>query len=474
MQRSALAAVAATIMILAGCGGTAPASRTRMLVYRGATGPVYESVRRQFQEVNSASEPSNLEQYQLITIDGNAVSASEIGGLSLIRRGLASGVSVLMVNVNEQHKRALLDAKLVPLSAHGVSDGYLVTPLPGGRRFHITNLQPVRVQKRAKTQELDLDGVISGTHNQSESEISSSPERIAAFTDVVKVRIGEQGRAAPVTPTPPSDYPQSSWFQVSYTDGWAVNNDPIIDWQNVDYDATYTFYGYFDSGDSLPSKWFQWLAFSVDALVSPSAPVSDQVDNRGYVHTMTDIFAVPDDGPDGNGLQLSLVNAQPTNANNSLSSGQQFDIGYRGQNGNTAWLWQQGLSQTTGSFGGWNGSIIPSPSNEINGAQVRYMQTTTFSGDGSNWTDALYKVFSGRHIHPINSSSRNPTELVGQALWRTQLVFSGVVTVNVGETVLMTDISIKNYFFTSKPNYSTNSYGTTRTFDIDLGQLVAP
>ncbi|MBX7133881.1 MAG: hypothetical protein K1X67_14505 [Fimbriimonadaceae bacterium] len=474
LRSSAFVLLLFALLGLSGCGGTAPTSEPRMLVYRGASGEVFDGIRSQIRAVTSATEPSDLNRFQLVTLDGNLVSSAEIGGLNLIRRAFGSGVSVLLVNASESHKRALLDAKLVPLSAHGTSDAYLVTPLPGGRRFHITNLRPLRLQKRAKSQELDPDGTLTGSHGQSEADIPTSVDRIAGFVEVVKARLGEQGRSVPVTPSPPTDYPKSSWFQVSYTDGWAVNNDPIIDWQNVDYDATYTFYGYFDSGDSLPSKWFQWLAFSVDASVTPSAPTSDQVDDRGYVHTMTEIYAEPDDSAGGNGLQLSLVDAQPTNANNALSSSLQFDIGYKGQNGNTSWLWQQGLTQTMGSFGGWSGSIVPAPGNELNGTQMRFMQTTSFNGDGSNWTDALYRVFVGRHIEPINSSSRNPIELVGQALWRTQVAYSGVVTIDVGESVLMTDIMVKNYFFTYKPNYSNNSYGTSRTFDLDLGQLAAP
>lgn len=458
-----------------GCGGgTAPASRERMLVYRGASGPVYLGLRDHFQEVRSGTEPSSLDNYSLVMLDGNAVAPSEMASLSVIRHAMTSGISVLLVNATEGHKRALLDAKLVPISARGMSEAYLITPLPGGRRFHVTNLHPMSLKQRLVHQEHDASGYLSGTHDEGVREAPLSDEQVASFVQKVRERVADQGQAVPASPTPPSDYPKSSWFEVSVTDGWALKNDPDIGGQSVDYSGTYTFYGYFDSGDTLRSKWFQWLALAADSSISPSAPVNDQVDNRGFVPTLNEIFAAPVNTFAGNGLQLSLVQAQPTSANNSLSTSLEFNIGYKGQTSNSAWLWQQSLNQSLGSFGGWTTSVLPPPSNDVNAPLIQYMQTTPCNGDASNVLEAYYTVFVGKHIYPMNASSRAPMGLVAQSLWRTQEAFSGVVQIQVGSSAAFLDLAVTNYFFAYRIAYSLVSFGGSHLYDVDLGQLTAP
>lgn len=461
--------VAAATLVGCGGGGPAPIAKDRMLVLGSATGPVYEALRSRFKEIRVSSPPSDFRGYRLVVVDGTSSMPGDARSLGFARNALGAGVSVLMVNARQEHKSALLSAKLIPAAPRGPSDGILITPLAGARRYHLANLRPAQVRNRKTENERDPSGVLSGSYAEASKLTESTPDRIAAFLDIVESQTDGANRAAPVAPTPPSDYPTSSWFQVSLTE--TLSPSQVAG----QFSSTTTFhlYGYFDSGSSFTNRWFQWLAIAADGLVTPSPPVQDQVDNRGPMAVWYALNLNPDN-TNGNGLQLFLVDAQPTSSANSLSSSLEFNIGYRGQSGNTAWLWQQGLSQTTGSFNGWLATAPPPSSNDINAVTLSYMQTSPFDGDLSNWENAYYKVFVGAHIEPINGSSRNPMEIVGQSLWRTQQVFDGVVTMILDTNVHLCELSVTNYFFTWKPHLVAWGWYISNGIDVDLGQLTAP
>lgn len=469
-------ALAGTPWVLGGCAGGsfAPTARDSMLVIGGGSGPVYAKLRGKFREVRGSGQETNPGNAKLIVVDGSGFGPSALAALPILRRALDSGVSVLCLNASEPHKKALLTAKLTALCSHGTSDAFLVTPLGGGNRFHVTNLASKQLRRRRIAHERDPNGVIIGQHHTSTQDLPVNDALVDRYIGQISDRLEVQGRSPATVPTPPTDYPSASWKQYAYTEVWNTGADGSINNQSIGHDITYTFLMYFDSGATLSTHWFQWVAVSVDGTVSPSAPTLNDEDHRGWVVTQNMIQMDPVDDTIGNGLQLAFVQSQPTNVANTLSSSMNFDIGYKGANGNTAWLWQQSLSQTTGSFSDWSATSLPPSSGDINAVTLNYMQTSPFDGDGSNWTDAFYTVFQGKHIHGINSSSANPMEIVGQALWRTQLPFSGVVSLQVDSGTLMTNLRAKNDVFTYHEYYNSDYFGSSMVLDLDLSQIQAP
>jgi hypothetical protein len=103
------------------------------------------------------------------------------------------------------------------------------------------------------------------------------------------------------------------------------------------------------------------------------------------------------------------------------------------------------------------------------------MQTSPFNGDGSNWMDAYYRVFVGRHIHPMSDASTSAMNVIGQVLWKTQAVFSGTVQMSCGHESQMTYLSVNNYFFKNDPHYNSYFIGAAPLIvNLDLSQIQAP
>ncbi|HRF58848.1 MAG TPA: hypothetical protein PLH94_02910 [Fimbriimonadaceae bacterium] len=466
MTRALSVAACSVVVVLGGCAGgsNAPNAGDKMLVLGAASGELYTKLKARYREVRPTGQPSDLSGFRLVVVDGDTISPEDLARHSAIRRALTTGVPLLFLHASEPHKRSLLGAKLLPFSVKGQSDGYLVTT-DGPGRYRVRNLRPLALDIRKRNAELDDHGVLTGSHEQKSARVPVSSERVDQFLDFIQLDRGRQ--VAP--PTPPSDYPQSSWFTVSVSDDFSGTNP---DFYNDLFEAslTYTFSAYYDSGSTLPSKYFQWVACSVEGTVTPQPPGTDEVDARGFAMTMNECSISPNNGP-GNGLQLSLVEVQPTNESNNLSSELLFDIGYKGD-GNTAWTWTQQQSQSVGGFGGWEASSAPS--NQVNAANLQYMQTSPYNGDGSNWQDAFYKVFVGKHIHPMNTNSTQAMGLVGNALWRTQAVFDGTVTIDIQTAVTCILLTVSNYFVTSRTAHQVVATAQSTSIDLDLGALQIP
>ena len=461
-------------LLVGGCAGgsTAPTFRDTMIVIGGGSGPVYTKLRSQFREARGSGQETSFGRAKLVVVNGAALDPASMASLPLLRKALDGGVSVLFLNASEPHKKALLQAKLTALCPRGSSDAFLLTPLGGGSRFHVTNLTSRALGRRSIAHERNPNGVLIGQHRTSTIDLGVTDEVADGFLTQVEKRLAEQSRGPATTPTPPSDYPADQWAQYAYTETWNTGASSAINNQSIGHDITYTFTMYFDSGDSLPSHWFQWVAVSVDGTVNPSAPTQNDEDHRGWVATQTVLSLNPVNSSTGNGLELAFVESQPSSASNSLQSALSFNIGYKGSGGNTAWLWSQSLSQTTGSFSGWQATSAPPTSNQVNAVAMNFMQTSPFNGDGSNWTDAFYTVFQGKHLHSINSSSANTMEILGQALWRTQQVFPGVVAIELDSMTKMTSLEAKNEFFYTHEYYSAEDYSASAIIDLDLSAIV--
>lgn len=457
----------ALLVAVGGCAGgsIAPVAGDKMLVLGGASGELYTKLKSKYREVRTSGQPQDLSGYRLVVADGATITPRDLSRHGAIRRALASGVSIVLLHASELHKQALLRDRLLPFAVRGESDAYLVTSRRP-REYRVRNLRPLALDLRRQEQELDENGVLTGKHERKSAQVPVSSTRVDRFLGLIEADSTRQ--VSP--PTPPSDYPQASWFTASITDDFSGSNPDFYN-DLFEADVTFTFSAYFDNGASLPSKYFQWVACTVDGTVTPQPPGTDQVDARGFAMTMNQCSMQPNNST-GNGLQLSLVDVQPTNVTNSLSSGMLFDIGYKGSANNTAWTWSQQLSQSVGGFNGW--SATSAPSSQINGANLQYMQTSPYNGDNSNWGNAYYKVFAGKHIHPMNSNSTQAMGLVGQALWRTQDVFTGSVTIDVATTVTCTLLTVSNYFFYSKPAHQVVQTAQSLSIDLDLGSIQAP
>lgn len=459
--------------MLLGCGGggTPPVTRDRMLVLSSSGGPVMARLRQEFGEVpyTGSEDPSR---YEFIVVDGAHTSADQLGSNSVVRKALTSGVSVLMLNVTDSHKRSLLHNKIVAVGARGDSAAYMLTPLGGGRRFHITNLrQQIGVNTREISHTQDADGVIIGTHKEGLLNLDPPGQTMDQFMGHVHERLAEQSRAVPA-PQPPSDYPASSWFQYLISENWTTQQNPAINGQVLSHDSTYSFYGYYDNGSTLGTNAFQWVVMEYDGTVTSSPLTSNNDTDRGYGNTLFQLFVDPNDAS-GNGLDLALVDAQPTAANNSLSSSLEFNIGYRGSGGNTAWLWQQSLNQQPGNFNGWEGTVTGNGT-DINAATMQLEQTIPCDGDGLNIDPAYYKVFVGAHIHPLSAPSSGALNVLGQVLWRTQIVSSDIVEIDLTPHTRMMRLTVSNYFFTWKPHLYAVDFGLQYKVDMDMSQLQPP
>lgn len=467
----ALAAVVFGVLVAPGCGGggVAPTTRDRILVFRSATGPVIDALRSEFRQDNYVSQDPG--RYELVVIDGNSTSPAEIESSSLVKSALGKGTSVLIVNAKEAHKRATVKSKCVAASVRGDSAAYLITPLGGSNRIHLTNLRPHRVTFAGKSHEHVPSGYLVGQARNGQKDVSIEGDLLNTFMGNLHDRLAEQGRDTSGTPTPPSDYGSQNWFQASVTESWSTGTDGNINNQSVGHNITYTFYGYYDNGATLASHAFQWVAANFNGTVSTSTPTYNDEDHRGWVHTMFNALLSPVDTSTGSGLDLALVNAQPTNNSGSLATSIEFNIGYKGSSGNTAWLWQQSTNQNPANFGGWSGSSPPPYQGNINDVNIQLMQTSPYNGDGSNWTDAFYTVFAGKHMHAYNPVSGQNMNVVGQALWRTQIVSNDTVQIVCESYSKLDYLHVKNEFEYHEYYNSYDFGGEQLVVDLDLSQI---
>lgn len=459
LHSAPLVAGLVALVEVCGCGGgTAPLTREKMLVFRDADSPVLTELRTMFREerYTGSQDPAK---YRLIVVDGDSTAPNEIGTVPLVEDALRKQVSVLLLDVNEAHKSALTAAKLTQAYTSSDSAAYLVTPLPGGRITHLTNLRRMPLKQKFIEQRLE-NGVLHGSHEDSSSDLTIEGPHLAAFVQEVSRRLASQRSTIP-PPTPPSDYSSGSWFQTNVTEIWA-KVPPLMNGQYISHAITYNFYVYFDSGSTLPSRYFQWCAMSMNGIVEPSPPGVDTNGERGFSHTLFAADIVPVNTTAGNGLQLDLYNAQPNQITNTLTSNMEFNIGYKG-GPNSAWLWQQDLTQQTPNFNGWEATSPPPPSQQINAARLQAMQTSPCNGDASNWSFGI----DGNTVKPMNPASTTTFEPLGQVVWRTQEVFDGIVQVSCGSMSSLMDLSVPDSYCLISLN------STPVTINIDFSQVSA-
>lgn len=464
-------------LVLGGCGGGGPApiAKPRFLLVRSGDSPVLDELRKTFRQeaYTGSQDPSR---YRVVVFDGDAHSPQELASHPLMRAALERGVSVMLLDVTEDHKANLTRARITQAHTSDGSAAYLITPLPGGRITHLTNLRrTTRLKTRTIQHVSNPNGIVEGQHRTSEQELPIAGHHLATYMDAVYRRLEFQGRGTVNAPTPPSDYPSHCWFQTSVTDTWASGAVSDMNNQSLSHNVTYNYYVYFDSGASLQSHWFIWCAMTMDGTVSPSAPARNDSDHRGWAHTLFDALIFPNNQGPGNGLQLALVEAQPTSAQNSLASSLEFDIGYRSTQGNTAWNWQQTVSQQSPNFNGWAASAPPPFGGQINAVSLQEMQTSPYDGDGSNWESGFDKGFSATHVKSMNSTSTSQIEVLGQAAWKTFDVFSGIVQINSWSSSLMMYLHVSNHFLYSNLYRDTLSFQTDGVLvNLDFSQVSAP
>lgn len=459
---------------LAGCaGGPAPAGKPRLLVHRSVTGPVYTELLKthRAERYSGRQDPA---QYRMVVLDGGSMTPHELANEPLVSQALGKGVSVLLVNATEEHKRSLMAAKRTPAHTNGPSAAYLITPIVGpGRIFHLTDLKGSMVRKRQVSHSYTERGFVQGNHRAWEDEQTVDGAHLDAYMKMVDDRLNSGGRTA--LPTPPSDYLSSNWFQVSVTESWEAMNEACMDGQSLQHQVTFTFAVYADSGDTLTSHWFQWCAMSMEGSVNMlSGLANNGSDTVGYAQTMFNAQVLPIDEGDGNGLELALVQAQPTSATDAYNSSIDFTIGYRGDGGSKNWLWQQSLLQSPQSFTNWRATSPPPPTSEINAVSFVAMQTDPYDGDDSNWTDGFHDIFGGKHVDSPNPTSAGSMGVVGQAVWKTFDIFDGPIQIQYGTESLMTQLHVKNHFVYSDLYLDTCSYGSGSTITIDFSQATPP
>lgn len=460
-------------LILAGCAGTSPApTRPAMLVFRTAAGPVFDDLAKTYKadRYRGTQDPSA---YALVVLDGNSTPAGEGEATEFVRSALAKRVPVMFVNASENHKRHLMTSRCLPAHTKNASAAYYVSRAATSNRvYEIVDLRPLQVPVRSVSKVLDQNGILTGQAGSSSLSLSIEGSHLANYLGVVRSRLLSRSRAA--LPTPPSDYPSDDWFQVTVTENWQAANNGSIDGQTIGHQMSYTFAVYADSGDSLPSKRFQWCVATMDGTVQLSVPPAhDDVDQRGYAHTLFQANLQPVDTSSGNGLELALVQAQPTDADGSYVSTMDYTIGYQGASGPTSWMWQQTLQQLEGGFGGWQATSPPPPASDINDVSFQAMQTSPFDGDGSNWTDGYYRVFAGKHVTDMNAASISPMNVIGQALWKTLDPYNGSVDIQYGSTSTMMKLQADNHFFWWHCYHFVFSFGpATGTVSLDFGQAM--
>ncbi|MBX7133746.1 MAG: hypothetical protein K1X67_13820 [Fimbriimonadaceae bacterium] len=427
---------------------------------------MFDLLRNEFRQ-DSYTGLQDPGKYKLVVIDGASTSPAELETAPLVKNALSKGTSVIILNAIDAHKQATTKSKCVPGSIRGLSAAYLITPLGGGNRVHLTNLRPQRLTFKTKRHEHSPSGFLVGQASQGDKQVPIDGVLLDTFMGNLHDRLAEQTRDVSGTPTPPSDYASSNWFQTSVTESWSTGADSAIDGQSIGHNITYTFYGYYDNGSTLDSHAFQWIAANFNGTVSTSTPVHNDEDHRGWIHTLFSAYLDPLDSSTGAGLDLALVNAQPTGAVDTLNSSVEFNIGYKGANGNTAWLWQQSANQNPNDFSNWAGSAPPPVQGNINDVTIQLMQTSPYYGDGSNWTDAFYTVFQGKHMHDYNPVSGGNMNVLGQAVWRTQIISNDTIQVACFSFSNLDYLYVKNDIFEYHEHYNTIAFGG-EPFIVDL------
>lgn len=465
--------VVATTILLVGCGGESGSpNRATMLVYRSASGPVYRELTKSYR-TDYFRGSQDVSRYALLVLDGASTAPLENEAIELVRSALSKSVPVMFVNASEGHKRSLMSSRCVPAHTKNDSAACLITRASSTSRvYELVDLRVRELPIVSSSKQLDQDGILTGQYGSSRLTLEVDGAHLSNYMATVRNRLQSGGRT--VLPSPPSDYPSNGWFQVTVTENWEAANNNSIDGQSIGHQMSYTFAVYADSGSSIPSQRFQWCVASMDGTVSLSAPPAhDDVDQRGYAHTLFQANLQPVDTSTGNGLQLALVQAQPTAATGSYSSAMDFTIGYQGASGPSSWIWQQSLQQQLGGFGGWQATAPPPPASDVNDVSLQAMQTSPFDGDGSNWTDGYYRVFVGKHVTEMNPASISSMNVIGQALWKTFDPFSGTIDIDYGSTSTMMKLQVNNYFFKWHCYHFVFSFGPSPgTVSLDFSQAM--
>lgn len=410
-----------------GCGGGGGPSKPRMVVFRSASGPIFDELRTSHSQL--LYRPGmNFASAKLFVVDGQTASASELETLAGIDHALRAGASVLFLNVGDSHKIAATKAsQKVGAYVHGEHFAYLMTPTRDG--VDIVHTGPRTLTSRVKKTRLGEDGVLTGSHEMRNLQFGLSDALVQRFVSLMRSRI--QG----ILPTrdsgtdPPSIVPR---YIVSVTDSFTSGYGTLVPDQVVNNNVTFFFNVY--ESNAGPGKANQYLIAYAQGLLDPGSPASNGDRTRGYSQVQCQMFIAPSNTPGDNGNLLTQEwfspNASPTN---SYQASANVLLLYQGANPGF-YTWSLDLPATPQSIPGWGVCYDNYVYNVPNTVGMVWFQMSPFNSIDDNWHDGFYTsgLVLDYKVRDMNSTSTTqfPVNLIG--VWSTASVTTSAIVMQYG------------------------------------------
>lgn len=367
MRRVAL--VTALCGLILGCGGsgTAPLSKTRMIVVGTASGPIFDALRARYQVLPYGSG-TVLGPGRLLVIDGASTSAEQLKKMQVIDEAMRTSTSLLILNATHEHKVALSAASpRIGAYVNGGHYGYLVTP-KGRSGIDIVHAGLSKRRVRTHYSELSNTGVLTGRTEEKLTTFDLDTALISRFVGLVDERL--RG-VVPMSRDSGSDPPsQVARYTTAVTDSF-IDNGNIVPGQTTTQNVTFFFDVYENDGG--PGKQFQWLVAYATGLVDPGTPAQNNDRTRGWFQTSVQVDIAPD--PSGNGGLLQDYFYGPQPSENSYQATMAFPLVYAA--GTQVYLYSLELPEAPQSIPGW--SLTTLPPKVTNGQSLYFYQRSPYA-----------------------------------------------------------------------------------------------
>lgn len=464
-------------MVAAGCGGGdsggGSTSTGRLLRYGAVASPVADKVAGRMGD-GSFSPGQEVHQGDVVTLDGDAMSPTQVQNDKEIERVFASGASVMIVDAKTAHKEAMRGAKRAAGSVDDDSYAVLYTPfmLPSGDRgIHTLDLAAGQRTSTKKSVVQRKTGTVQGAVSKTTivrpvAEVSL--ERFAART----VELGDTSWSDPLASTVPA---QVSWISAPYElieqgDDAALSNEAISE------DITFIFRGFYSPplGDGALSNL---ILVEHDGTTTVGAPTVETVTNdpnTGYIQVLIGWFQTS-----------SMVSITPDRTNPSgqlvqggvpgidLNGGDTYQgtfsgvVEYYDENNNLqAWSPNWNIPATPLTVTNWTAS----PDWFSNDPVFYYDQTYPFDARSPDYAAALDPNQIGQFL-PLPSASTSSLTLSGTSSFATSGRIAGPVRFNMDVSRTYTELFTE---FITNPDITFGTGGTTleedgnREFVLDM------
>ncbi|RYG38375.1 hypothetical protein EON81_03845 [bacterium] len=228
-----------------GCGGDSSSfSNTggRLLSYGGVSGKVAEAVGRKLNQ-GSFRKGQEVHVGDVVAIDGNAMSASQLAADTEVERILKSGASVMIVGAKKEHHAAMAGAERAGGYVDGESHAVLYVPFRYGTRTGVRVLDLAAGDRQVSSKKTIYKQ--TGTVEGATSTKTQLRQPGAAAIEKFATRLKELGTTTWTDPLAATMPAQVSWVSFPYELQEDADGDTSLDGQNIHEDIEFVFRGFY-------------------------------------------------------------------------------------------------------------------------------------------------------------------------------------------------------------------------------------